>query len=258
MVESQKNETWLVETRGQREAGDVRSTRSVPCIGSAPNCAFGPPAKSRFLDPLTASAEREFRQASRWNIAISPGVKIARCTRPEGDCALHRHVARTRVGRPSTNLDRGAPDPWTRDQLTSRRGRNPAPRHPRQNPIGVNDAQVTPCKIRLNEHWRDIGLEASATLTRRGFAAEVMEARTARCRASSTGERLTRLPRPTVGRRTSVRAASSLTWSGGEVLDVPSRGRRRQRAPDCGPTCGGRRRPRGAGWCGMRIPTRGR
>src|SRR6476659_9342273 len=48
-VESQKGGTWLVDTRRQCEAGDVRSMRSASSVGSAPNRAFGPTTEADFL-----------------------------------------------------------------------------------------------------------------------------------------------------------------------------------------------------------------
>jgi hypothetical protein len=51
--------------------------------------------------------------------------------------------------RPTSTVERQTS--WTTHELTSRRARNPAPRHPRLGAIGVNAAHVTPRKIHRSE-----------------------------------------------------------------------------------------------------------
>jgi hypothetical protein len=48
VVGVEKGGTWLVDTRRQCEAGDVRSMRSASSVVSAPNRAFGPTTEADF------------------------------------------------------------------------------------------------------------------------------------------------------------------------------------------------------------------
>jgi hypothetical protein len=99
-------------------------------------------AKSRILDRLTASSEQaiqrrrvepsQIRRDSRRN--MQPGRSR--------DYRLNRRMDGTPIGRPSTTSTVERQTSWTTHELTSRRARNPAPRHPR---LGADRRQRHTC-----------------------------------------------------------------------------------------------------------------
>jgi hypothetical protein len=101
-------------------------------------------AKSRILDRLTASPEQAIQ---RRRVGTSQIRREPTRTMQPGrsrDYGLYRRVGGTHIGQPSTNIDLERQTSWTTHELTSRRARNPAPRHARLEGRSASTPHMSP------------------------------------------------------------------------------------------------------------------
>jgi hypothetical protein len=107
-------------------------------------------AKSRILDQLTASSEQASQRDRVEPSQIRPDSRRNMQPGRSRDYGLYRRVGGTHIGRPSTNIDRRAPDVLDHarvDEPARTDSCSASPRSGRRS--GVNATHVTPRKIRL-------------------------------------------------------------------------------------------------------------
>jgi hypothetical protein len=133
--------------RGRRRPVHFRSTWSASCIGSAPNCVFGPRQRAEFS--TAGGLTRTGSQRRHVGTSQIRRESTAPCSRDvvaiTGFTAAHAgRISDDR--RPTSTVERQTS--WTTHELTSRRARNPAPRHPRLGGPGPDRRQRRTCHPR--------------------------------------------------------------------------------------------------------------
>ncbi len=135
MGDSHKGETWLAETRQHARPGDGCKRRDVrwplgrrltvalplDVVGEShrqrSKLHVRTAAKSRILDRMTASPEQAIQRRRVGTSQIRRESKRNMQRGRRRDYGLYRRVVGTHVGRPSTNIDRRAPDVLDHAQL---------------------------------------------------------------------------------------------------------------------------------------------